>query len=153
MATVTYRVTAPDLASISARLGELSAKFDDLTPLMQQYAAIAADASERAFATESTPAGEAWPPLAASTVRAFVAKGRRRGAHPILQVFGHLAASLAPQVEPFRMVFGTNLIQSAAQQFGYGFIPARAYVGLGPQDLSQMETAALAFLSSRSPAV
>jgi phage virion morphogenesis protein len=154
MATVSYQVTSDNIAAVSARLGELSRKFDDLTPLMQQVAAITAEASERAFATESTPEGQPWEPLAASTARGIVG-GHRRGEHPILQVFGFLAASLAPQVEPFRMVFGTNLAQSAIQQFGgqtgrggSTFVPARAYVGLGPQDLSAMELAAVAILEA-----
>jgi len=147
--SITYLVTSPDIAAANARYAELAAKYDDLTPVMVAAAAIASQASERAFAGESTPAGEAWAPLAISTQRAYVTKGHRRGAHPILQVTGQLAASLASMVTPTSMIFGTNMIQAAVQQGGWPArnIPGRPFVGFGPEDLSELEQAALAFLA------
>jgi phage virion morphogenesis protein len=146
---IAYAINSPDIAAANARLAELAAKYDDLTPIMVAAAAIAAQASERAFQEERSPGGQQWPPLATATQRAFVARGVRRGAHPILQVTGQLAASLSSMVTPQSMVFGTNMIQAAVQQFGESDrnIPSRAFVGLSDDDLSAIEQAAVAFLA------
>jgi phage virion morphogenesis protein len=150
-----FAVTSIELANINGRLRALAARFDDLTPLMQYSAATAAFASERAFETESDPAtGTKWEPLSPRTQLSFVAKGQRRGAHPILQVTGRLAASLVTTVSKFSATLGTNVIYAAIQFFGgvtgrnyAAEIPARRFMGISPNDATAIEQEAVRFLT------
>lgn len=123
-------------------LAALLARGSDLTPAMREIAGVLADIPERALAEEADPAtGRPWHPLAPATVEA-----RGGDAHPILQLSGHLAASIQSEHGRDYAAAGTNVVYAAAHQFGLGerssvrsrrrmpALPARPFLGLGPED-------------------
>lgn len=127
------------------RLAELGR---DMTPVTRQLAGVLADAPERAFAGQRDPVtGNAWHPLSPVTI------GRRaKAGHdgPILQVRGQLAGSLHADYGPDHATVGTNVPYAPTHQFGakkgafgttkrggpipWGDIPARRFLGVGPED-------------------
>lgn len=154
-----FQISSPDLARVQAIFLALGRTGADLTPLMQQTAAIMQGATEDAFERERSPGGQPWQPLAPATVRAYVTKGRkaaggrrtgrrRRGAHPILQVTGRLASSVTTRVTKTSAEIGTKDLRAATHQFGRGAIPAREFIGLGFDHVSQIESAAGDFLAA-----
>lgn len=145
------------LAEFTAILAEAQERISDLTPLYRAIAPIMEQASEEAFAGERSPAGQAWAQLSARTANRLVTKGRlnkktgkrsggiRRGAHPILQVTGRLA-QLTTEFDSTGVRHGSNLIYAARQQLGGGGIPAREFLGLGPQHFNAIEDQIDAFI-------
>jgi phage gpG-like protein len=90
----------------------------DMSPVYRQAAGIMAGASEDAFAGEKAPSdGRAWVPLALSTQGAVI-RGKRRGAHPILQVSGQLAGSVSTTLDRVSATISSNKVQAAIQQLG-----------------------------------
>jgi phage virion morphogenesis protein len=90
----------------------------DMSPVMRQAAGILAGATEDAFADEKAPSdGKKWVPLALST-QGKVIRGKIRGAHPILQVSGQLAASVSTSYDKQSATISTNKVQAALMQLG-----------------------------------
>lgn len=114
---IELRVTADvDKLLTTLQVGEhLTA---DMSPVYRQAAGIMAGATEDAFAGEKAPStGKAWVPLALST-QGQVIRGKRRGAHPILQVSGQLAGSVSTSYDQVSATISSNKLQSAIQQLG-----------------------------------
>lgn len=140
----------------------------DLSPVMRAALQIMGRATEDAFAGERDPeTGLAWRPLAPSTVMAYVTRGRagrggkrtgraRRGAHPILQVSGRLAASIDGTSGKDFAEQRTDVVYAALQALGgaagrghAAFIPARNFMGLSRTDMADIERTALAYTQQR----
>lgn len=138
-------------AAVRAALTSLIQRTGDLTPAMRDISGVLHAAIERAFDTEANPAtGEKWPQLSPTTQRRPVAKGTERGAHPILQVTGQLAASMTPDYGPDFAAAGTNLSYAVTHQRGahqgefgrtrrgtpipWGDIPPRPFLGIDAGD-------------------
>lgn len=157
--------TFPQLASVFRILRGIAT---DLGPVMRAALQIMGRATEDAFAGERDPeTGAAWRPLAPSTVMAYVTKGRRgrggrrvgratRGAHPMLQVTGRMAASIEGTSGNDYAEQRTSVIYAAIQALGgYAgrghsvFIPARNFMGLSRTDMTDIERAALAYTQQR----
>lgn len=120
----------------------------DMTAAMRAIAAILAGATEDAFAGERDAGmGAGWKPLAKATVESFVTRSRiRRGEHPILQVTGALAASVVTSSDKLHARIGSDAVQARIQNFGgragRGLrtqIPARQFIGIGPQHYGEIE--------------
>lgn len=140
----------------------------DLSPVMRAALQIMGRATEDAFAGERDPeTGTPWRPLAPSTVMAYVTKGsrsksgkrtgrRRRGAHPILQVTGRMAASIEGASGKDFAEQRTSVVYAALQALGgyagrghAAFVPGRNFMGLSRPDMSEIERAALAYTQQR----
>jgi phage gpG-like protein len=85
------------------------------------------------FESESTPGGEKWPPLAASTVA-------KKGHDVILLETGRLKASLANktgdsvrEVSHRGLLFGTQVEYAGIHQNGTSRIPQREHVGMNEE--------------------
>lgn len=131
---------------VLAALNELALRVDDLTPAMHEIADVLADATDRAFMTESDPAGEKWDPLSAVTL---ALRPEREGGQ-ILSDSGLLAASIVTDAGRNHAEIGTNRVYAPTHQFGarqgeygrtrrgvpipWGDIPARPFLGIGPDD-------------------
>jgi hypothetical protein len=74
-------VWAPDPRIIAAKILELAAYLENFIPPLEASRGIAQRDMQEHFDTESGPNGEAWAPLADSTIE-------RWGEHPILQLTG-----------------------------------------------------------------
>lgn len=137
---------------LEAGLTNLIRLGQDMTPITRQLTGILADATERAFAEQRDPVtGAAWHPLSPVTL-ARRAKTGHDG--PMLQVSGQLAASIHQSYGPDHATVGTNKVYATTHQLGarkgafgttkrggpipWGNIPARPFLGFGPEDEEEM---------------
>lgn len=130
--------------AILAAFNRLLAAGQDLNEPMAVIAEILESASLRAFEQEKNPTtGEAWAPLSEVT------KARRRnGSDAILRDSSGLFQSITRFADNDSAGVGTNKIYATTQHFGalkgafkssprkvpWGDIPARPFLGLGPDD-------------------
>ena len=134
-----------NLKNLDDGLSRLIALGRDPTPIHRGVAGILADIPERAFREQADPVtGEAWAELSPVTV------SRRGSATPILQVSGQLAGSMQSEYGRDFARVSTNKIYATTMFFGakkgefgrtkrgapipWGDIPARPFMGIGPQD-------------------
>lgn len=123
---------------IQAALDRLLQHMDDLTPAMEDIARILGNVTEDAFQTETSPFGDAWLPLAESTLEQAAKKGRT--SPKILQDSGQLAGSIATDAGPDFAELSVGKVYGAIHQFGGQAgrgrrvrIPARPYVPVNDQ--------------------
>lgn len=145
---------------VQRALNELIRRVDDPSPAMRAIAGVLEEATEEAFRTESDPAtGIAWDPLSAVTL---AVNPERRGGS-ILQDSGLLAASVVSDYGRDYAEIGTNRVYAPTHQFGakqgefgttsrggpipWGDIPARPFLGIGPQDEEDILAIAARFLA------
>jgi len=138
-----------NIAGLEALLGRAIALGADMTPITRALAGVLADIPERAFANQADPVtGQAWAPLKPSTVK------RRGSATPILQVSGHLAGSMQSESGPDFARVTTATVYAPTHQNGakkgafgstkrgrpipWGDIPARRFLGVGPEDEEEL---------------
>ncbi len=145
---------------VQRALDELINRVEDPSPAMRAIAGVLEEATEEAFRTESDPAtGIAWDPLSAVTL---AVNPERRGGS-ILQDSGLLAASIVSDYGRDYAEIGTNRVYAPTHQFGakqgefgttsrggpipWGDIPARPFLGIGPQDEEDILSIAARFLA------
>lgn len=127
---------------------------NDLSPAMRSVSRVLADATERAFQSQSDPAtGKPWAPLKPSTIRRREKTGHWPGS--ILQLSGILAGSIQSEYGGDYAQAGTNIPYATTHQFGakkgqfgafsivrthqevqipWGDIPARPFLGISEED-------------------
>ena len=103
-----------DDREIQRLLKKLTAKSENLRPLMKNIAGIMMDSVEENFDKQGIP--DKWTPLAKSTIKQRTKKGYWPGR--ILQMRGELAASITSKYDDNSTVVGTNKIYAAIHQFG-----------------------------------
>lgn len=133
------------------RVAKLIRASQDASEAFEEIAQVLASSVEKNFADEGRflSAGNVmggpnkWPQLAPATVAKRAKSGR--GAHPILQVHGQLAASITTQAGPKHASIGSHLVYAAIHQFGGQAgrgrkvtIPARPYLVVQDDDISDM---------------
>lgn len=145
--TATIRITAEDLG-IAAALRRVEAAAGDLSDLMDMVGAQIEDAVAGRFEEGRGPDGSPWKPSLGAAV-----EGR-----PTLVASARLRDSVTREVGPGHVDVGTNVIYAAIHQFGGEIrprsapalafrladgrfvragkvtIPARPYLGFGPED-------------------
>lgn len=143
-----------NIAELEALLGRAMALGANMTPITRALAGVLADIPERAFANQADPVtGQAWAPLSPTTVK------RRGSATPILQVSGLLAGSIQSESGPDFARVTTATVYAPTHQFGakkgafgttkrgrpipWGDIPARRFLGVGPEDEEELAQTAL----------
>ena len=119
----------------------------DPTVITRAAVAVLASESEDAFAAQADPStGRPWQPLT-DRYREKLDKSGRNG--PMLQRSqGGLALSLSTSYSATRAVIGSNKIYAAIHQYGGqasmppgpAAVPARPYMGLSPQGVSDIVT-------------
>lgn len=159
------QITAND-QEVQRALDEVVRRVADPTDLMRQVADVLADATDAAFANEADPAtGVAWDPLSAVTL---ALRPERQGGQ-ILNASGAagLKGSISTDYGKDFAEIGTNRVYAPTHQFGaekgafgktsrggpipWGDIPARPFLGIGPEDETDILDLATEFLADAFP--
>jgi phage virion morphogenesis protein len=146
-----------DDTQVQAALRRVGALVRNPGPLLRQIGAGLVAAADARFSSQTDPWGRAWAPLSP----AYAAM--KRNTH-ILQESTALVRSLHFVVGDRQVAYGSNLIYAAIHQFGGTikpknaralvfrlgdrlvhahsvFIPARAYLGIGPAEIEAIHLA------------
>lgn len=136
-----------DVKPIQNAFQRLATLGTDPTVITRAAAAVLASESEDAFATQTDPStGRPWKPLT-DRYREKLEKSGRNG--PMLQrTQGGLAMSLSTSYTATQAIIGSNKIYAAIHQYGGqpsmppgpASVPARPYMGLSPQGISDIVT-------------
>lgn len=152
-----------------AGLEALSAKIENLRPLMAELGELLVDSTKARFVTSTAPDGRPWAPNAQATYLAFLgqskgnttksgrlsAKGSRRvmGKRPLIGESGRLGSEITPRADARSVEITSSLVYSAIHQFGgqagrggATTIPARPYLGLSELDRARAEDAVRGYL-------
>lgn len=138
MTGISYKATIDD--------SDMRGKLSELIDRMERPAGFYKNVGEHLlnsigdnFDNEESPEGEKWKILSAVTVERREAAGH--GPTPILRVSGALRGSINMQSSDTDVRIGSALVYAAIQHFGgesKGYmdaeIPARPYLGMGPDD-------------------
>ncbi len=119
-------------------LNKLMQKSTDLTPAMRAIAGVFRDSAEQAFASETSPDGLPWQPLAEKTIKARSKKGTWPG--KVLTEKGQLASSISSLYGNNFAMIGSNLDYALTQQIGRANanIPARKFLGVSSNDKNEI---------------
>jgi phage virion morphogenesis protein len=152
-----------DTAEAEAVLDELARRLTDKTQLMEDIGDDMIESTRQNFRSGTSPDGIAWAAKAQSTLEAYAAKGETVSYKPLIKT-STMMSNISFQATPNSVAWGSNAIQSAVMQFGaaagefgatigrdkngrefmtstpWGDIPARPFLGVGPDD----ETAIIA---------
>lgn len=131
-------------------LAEAEQALSDLTPLLQDIGELMVERTKGNFKTGTAPDGTAWAPRSQATLDAYAARGDTPKGGPLVGVTRALSTTIAYEVAPGHVDWGSNMIYAAVMQFGaaqgqfgttsrgasipWGDIPARPFVGIGPED-------------------
>ena len=109
-----------DDTGVQNLLETLQSRIRHMQPIMRSIAEIMRDEVEENFAQEGRPK---WKPLRPSTI----AKREKEGHWPgrILQMHGHLAASISAKATNTQAIVGTNVEYAAIHQFGGKTAPTK----------------------------
>lgn len=150
MSTDSITITLDD-EKLQAEFEALVRRLKDASPLMKKWAGHLADASEDAFANETSPDGVPWVDLSKATEKARSKRGTWPGQK--LQVSGHLARSVTPDHGTDWAEIGSNVryarIQQKGGKAGRGrkvTIPARPFLGLSDETMRAIDTDTLAWI-------
>ncbi|MBW4984746.1 phage virion morphogenesis protein [Mameliella sp. CS4] len=130
-------------------LAEAEQALSDLTPLLQDIGELMVERTKGNFKTGTAPDGTAWAPRSQATLDAYAARGDTPKGGPLVGVTRALSTTIAYEVAPGHVDWGSNMIYAAVMQFGaaqgqfgttsrgasipWGDIPARPFVGIGPE--------------------
>lgn len=137
---------------------ELARRLTDKTELMQDIGELMVESTRQNFVEGTSPDGIPWAPKAQSTLDAYAARGETVSTRPLIGPSKTLSTTIFAQPTPTSVTWGSNMIQAAVMQFGaaagefgarigkdkngrdfmvsipWGDIPARPFIGVGPQD-------------------
>lgn len=144
---ISINVTTDTLSAALASLGEAYA---DLSPLYQDWGEFLVESTRQNFREGTSPDGTAWAPRSQTTLDAYAARGETPKGGPLVGVSRALSTTISYELEPNGLTWGSNMIQAAVMQFGasqgefgrtsrngpipWGDIPARPFLGIGPDD-------------------
>jgi phage virion morphogenesis protein len=133
---------------VIAALARAAAELDDLTELMAGIGEEMLLRTDQNFLTGTAPDGTAWAPRSQTTLDAYA----RRGETGIgtLRLTDTMRTTISYEFGSDHVDWGSNAIQAAVMQFGaaqgafgsaangapipWGDIPARPFLGVGPED-------------------
>ena len=131
MAGVEFRYDLSGLEGAGRRLEDILARAGDLSPVLDEIGAHLVQSVQERFESGIGPDGDRWKPSA----RALAEGGQT------LVDSGRLRDSVTHQVEPGRVVVGSNLVYAAIHQVGGEAgrnhsvkLPARPYLGISTGD-------------------
>ena len=122
-------------------LRELRRRGENLEPAMRSIGELLLNSTRARFDSERSPDGVPWQPLAPRTLAR-----KKRNRDKILTEEGRLRGTLAYQAGADWVEVGSPLIYGATHQFGRGPIPARPYLGLSPEDETDIRAEILDFV-------
>ena len=135
-------------APILAALEQVAAELEDMTDLMADIGEQMLHQTDQNFLTGTAPDGTAWAPRSQTTLDAYAARGE--SGIGTLRLTDTMRQTISYEPGSNYVDWGSNAIQAAVMQFGapqgslgtasngspvpWGDIPARPYVGIGPDD-------------------
>ena len=145
-----YTITFKD--ELGPALAQLEAALADKTELMQDLGELLVQSTQDRMEAGENPDGSPFAPRSALTLAQYAEKGLSFGKP--LNVTGELRLSIAYEASPDGVTWGSNAIQAAVMQLGaaqgafgtnarggpipWGDIPAREYIGLSEEDVSNV---------------
>lgn len=129
---------------ITAALAGISAALADPLPLMQDFGDYLVDSTTQRFLTGTAPDGSVWAPKSPVTIAAQGGrKTNRLDTRPLFGPSKALSSTINYEAFSDRVEWGSPMIYAAMQHFGgsreafphlWGDIPARAFLGISPED-------------------
>ncbi len=123
--------------TLNAGLAELKANVTDWTPAMKLIGEYLVTSTKKRFETATGPEGSKWAPNSPVTL------ARKSNSSPLIGNEGILKDQFGIDYGPDFAEIGSTLIYAAMMQFGgtkarfphlWGNIPARPFLGLSPED-------------------
>lgn len=151
MAGVSISIDIDD-SGVRTALAGLSARMNDLRPVMAEFGEILLESVQRNFEEHRAPDGTPWKPLSKRYGR-WKASRKGRKLTDILLLNRILKGSIHPKVESRQVVVGTNTVYAAIHQFGgttgrkhAAMMPARPFLGFRADDMKEIREAIEGFL-------
>lgn len=136
---------------ITAALTRLSAFLSDMTPAMQDIGEIVVDSTKQRFAQGIAPDGSRWAPKSKTTLEKYGSRTSNRiDVRPLFGPSGALSSQIFYSAGPDSLEWGSPMIYAGTQHFGaaqgafgrtsrngpipWGNIPARPFLGISPED-------------------
>jgi len=125
---------------VTGALDRLSGSMDDMTPLMEQLGEYLTKSTKDRFADGKGPDGAAW------AANSPVTLARKSSVKPLVQS-GTMREGIFHDAGRDFVEVGSGVVQAAMMQFGgtraafphlWGDIPARPFIGLSPEDETNM---------------
>ncbi|MEO1974800.1 MAG: phage virion morphogenesis protein [Paracoccaceae bacterium] len=144
--------------TLTAALSRLSGALTDTTPLMQDIGEYMVKSTNDNFASGTDPDGRPWAPRSQATLDAYAARKDKPGPRPLIGATKSLSSTISYEAGEEEVLWGSNMIYAAVQQFGaeagefgarmgtnkkgrsffmpipWGNIPARPFLGVGKDD-------------------
>ncbi len=150
--------------TLNAGLVQLEGQIADWTPVMEQIGEYLVMSTKERFKKGESPEGAKWAPKSATTLARYGArKSNRVDIRPLFGPSGALNSQIFHEAGPTHVAVGSNLIYAAVQQFGagkgqfgnmangspipWGNIPARPFLGLAPEDETNILALVVDYLS------
>lgn len=140
-ATVAIDIKDDEIRRLFARLVN---RVRSPEPALREIGEIVTESVLRNFEEHRSPEGKPWKPLS-KRYREWKEKKKGRSAADILILDRILMGSIHPQIEPTRVLIGTNMVYAAIHQFGgetgrnhAAVMPARPFLGVRNEDWSEI---------------
>ena len=152
MSGATVNIDISELKELSAILNHSALSSTDRVALMKSLGnEIVEQSRSRILETQEDPEGNKWQDYAASTLKGLKAKGLEKVVS-LLNREGYLHQSIdVQQSGQWSVLVGSAREYAGVHQWGYKpkNIPARAYLGLSSDDISDLTELAEIFLKRR----
>ena len=136
---------------ITEALTRLSAALSDMTPAFQEIGEIVTDSTKQRFTQGIAPDGSRWAPKSPVTLAKYGARSSNRiDVRPLFGPSGALSSQIFYEASADGLQWGSPMIYAGTQQFGagqgafgrtsrggpipWGNIPARPFLGVSPED-------------------
>lgn len=114
MAGVSYIIDDSDVHGVLSLIARKAERPEDALHAIGGYGVFS---TQRRFETERDPSGQPWTPLSRRTANQRIGRGRRGPGH-ILRVSNRLYQSIAYDVSPGQVEWGSNVIYARIHQMG-----------------------------------
>lgn len=150
--------------TITSGLLQLSGQMENLMPVMEQIGEYLVMSTKERFKAGTSPEGAKWAPKSPATLARYGArKSNRVDPRPLFGPSGMLSSQIFHEASSNQVEVGSNLIYAAVQHFGagkgqfgnmtngspipWGNIPARPFLGISPEDETNILALIADFLS------
>ena len=139
-------IKAEGVNSLKQRLNTQAHNLLNLQPLWQLVGMyVQKQTIKERFDKEQAPDGTKWKPLSPARIKQRL-KRHKSGNMKILQDTGELRRSVQYEAGQTYVRIGSNLIYARTHQFGRGYIPARPFLGVTPNERKHINDMFRAYL-------
>lgn len=143
---------------ITEALTRLSAALSDMKPAYEEIGQILTRSTKKRFGDGIAPDGSRWAPKSKTTLEKYGARSSNRiDVRPLFGPSGALSSQIFYEAGPDSLQWGSPMIYAGTQHFGagqgafgrssrggpipWGTIPARPFLGLSPEDATNVTEA------------